>query len=388
MARPLFLILPLLVAAPATAATLQGQVVNGTTGETATADLVAVFVVTKPAAEPVASVENVTGAFTLEGIPEAAAAHFRLEVHANGMVFNQQISGFDAPVDAFLYDTTDDLSGVALLRHHVIFTRDPEHLQVTEFIEFDNRSDPPRVINADTRPMRVHLGHDMHGEPTASIWGMAAPEDVPLVRTDEAPILGLERALQPGSTRVVVRYLVHEENLSYQWVSKSLFDTEERKALIDPVDAVIESAGMIPSDEAIEGYATWAGLASRPGEEWVINVSGGAAVAATDDGHDHGNTQQANQASAFTDIVARPNRLTASRTQIMIGLAGLLLFGTMGVLATSKRTAPESSFPQDEARLAVSKIADQYVSGKISREEYEQKASSLVKKSPAKNRQG
>jgi hypothetical protein len=388
MARPLFLLLALLIATPASAVTLQGQVVNGTTGETGTADLVAVFDVTKPSVEPIASAENVTGAFTLEGIPEAAAAHFRLEVHANGMVFTQSISGFDAPVDAFLYETTDDLSGVTLLRHHVIFTRDPEHLQVTEFMEFENRSEPARVISADARPMRIHLGHDMHGEPNASIWGMAAPEDVPLVRTDEAPILGFERALQPGSTRVVVRYLVHEENRSYRWESTSLFDTEERKILINPTDAVLESTGMIPSDEAIEGYATWAGLASLAGEEWVIEVSGGSTVAATDDGHDHGNTQQANQASAFTDIVARPNRLTATRSQIMLGLAGLLLFGTMGVLATSKRTAPASLVPQDAARLAVSKIADQYVSGKISREEYEQQAARLKKKAPAKNRQG
>ena len=386
MARPLFLFLALLVASPTMAATLQGRVVNGTTGQTGQADLVAIVDVTKAAGEPIASASDVSGDFVLEGIPDAAAAHFRLEVHANGTVFTQPIPGFDAPVDAFYYEATDDVSGIVLLRHHVIFTRDPEHLQVTEFFEFDNRSDPPRLIRAAARPMRLHLAHDVHGAPTASIWGLATPEDVPLVPAGEAPVLGLERDLQPGSTRLVVRYLVHEENRSFRWASKSLFETEERRALINPVDATIESAGMVPTDEAIEGYATWAGLAAQPGDDWVIEVSGGSAVAATDDGHDHESEQQSSQAGAFTDIVARPNRLTDSRTQILFGLGGLLLFGTLAVLAASRRPELESSMHQDEARLAVSKVADQYVSGKISREEYEQEAARLMKKAPGKKK--
>jgi len=146
---------------------------------------------------------------------------------------------------------------------------------------------------------------------------------------------------------------------------------------------------MIPTDPAIEGYSTLAGLASEPGDEWVITLSGGSAGAATGDGHDHGaETSQASQAGAFTDIVARPNRLTGTRTEILLGLTGLLLFGTLGVLAASKRTSPENVVPQDDAWLDVSKAADEYVSGKISREEYEEQAARLMKKAPAKNRQG
>jgi hypothetical protein len=388
MARPLFILIALLVASlPASAATLQGRVVNGTTGETGTADLVAIFDVTQPGDEPLVSLENVTGEFTLEGIPDAAAAHFQLELRVGDLAFRQAIPGFDSTVEAFVYESTDDLSGVALLRHHVIFTRDPEHLQVTEFFEFDNRTNPPRAIVGSALPMRLHFGHDTHGAPTASIWGNAAPVDVPLVPTGTAPVQGVQHALQPGSTRLIVRYLVHEEGLAYRWSSESLFATEERRILVNPMDVEVESEGMIPTDPAIEDYATWSLLASEPGDDWVISLSGGTAVAATGDAHDH-DAEQARTASAFTDIVARPNRLTESRVQIMIGLGGLLLFGTLAVLANTRRTAPQGAAPDDDARLAVSKIADQYVSGKISREDYEREAGRLMKKAPAKSRKG
>ena len=39
----------------------------------------------------------------------------------------EAIPGFDQPIEAYVYDSTDDASAVALIRHHVIFTRDPEN---------------------------------------------------------------------------------------------------------------------------------------------------------------------------------------------------------------------------------------------------------------------
>ena len=115
-----------------------------------------------------------------------------------------------------------------------------------------------------------------------------APVDVPLVPTGTAPIQGVEHVLQPGSARLIVRYLVHEENSAYRWASVSQFATEERRVLVSPMDIQVESEGMIPTDPAIENYATLAGLASQPGDPWVVTVSGGSTIAATDDGHDHG----------------------------------------------------------------------------------------------------
>ena len=382
MARPLFLVLLLLASSPALAATLQGRVVNGTTGETTSADRVALYDVTKPAGEPVASASDVDGDFVLEGIPDAAAAHFRLEVERDGRVFPQAIPGFDQPIDAYVYETTDDASAVALIRHHVIFTRDPEHLQVTEFMEFDNRTDPPMVISAAARPMRVHLAHDVHGAPTASIWGGGVPVDVPLLPTDGPQVVGLDTELLPGSTRVVVRYLVHEENQAFTWSSQSLVPTEERRVLVNPTDIVVDAEGFIPTDPAIEDYATYAGLATGPGDAWVVNLSGGAAVAAGADDHDHDHdqgTERSAQVGEFSDIVSRPNRLTNSRAQILLGLGGLLVFGTLAVLASNRRAAAAAPGGADPTRVAVSKIADQYVSGKISREEYEREAARLLK---------
>ena len=371
------LIALLLLALPATAATLTGRIVNGTTGETARADRIALFDVSGDDDDPVAEALDVDGEFTLDGIPDAAAAHFRLQVWVGDAEFTQHLSGFDAPMDVFVYDSTDEIADVTILRHHVIFTRDPEHIEVTEFFEFDNRTDPPRVINADALPMRLQIDHDVHGEASASLMGASAPVQVDLVPTDEPAVVGIASELQPGATRAVVRYLLHEDDRSLTWATRSLFDTEERGVFVSPTDITVEAEDMIPTESIIDDYAAYAGLNSTAGDEWVVNLSGGSAGAGA---VDHSSRDEAARASAFTEIVARPNRLTNSRSKILLGLGGVLLLATVTALTTTRRPAADGAGHPGKARLAVSKIADRYVSGEITREEYEREAARLVKK--------
>ena len=372
----------LLSASTAGAATLQGRIVNGTTGEPARADELAVFDVASSTSEPVARLENVEGEFSVPDLPDAAAAHFRVRVLAGDFEFDQVVSSFDEPMDVFVYDATDQLSDVALLRHHVIFSRDAEHMQVTEFLEYDNRTDPPRLIRASALPMRLHLDHDVHGDPVASVMSAAVPVDVPLAASSEAAVYGLERDLQPGATRVVVRYLLHEENGGLTWSTRLLFPTEDRRILVNPADIAVEAPDMIPTESSIEDYAAWQGLAGAAGDQWTVQLSGGSVASAGGaDDHDH---DAAETAGAFTEVVSRPNRLTESRNTIFLGLGGMLLFGALGVVLSGRRNAPAAAVP-DADRLAVSKIADRFVTGEITREEYEREAARLVNKPKKKS---
>ena len=91
------LLIPFLVlsaTSAAGAATLEGRVVNGTTGEEAHADLVELIDLTVNDSPVVTSVEDVTGSFTLTDIPDAAAAHFRLIVHDGETEIRQSIENF------------------------------------------------------------------------------------------------------------------------------------------------------------------------------------------------------------------------------------------------------------------------------------------------------
>lgn len=367
----------LLFATTADAATLQGRIVNGTTGESARVDELLVFDLATSSTEPAARLQDVEGAFTVPDLPDAAAAHFRVEVRVGDATFSQPVKSFEGPMDVFVYDATDQISDIALLRHHVILSRDPEHMQVTEFLEFDNRTDPPRMIRASALPIRLELAHEIHGDPVASIMSSAVPVDVDLVAADAPAVFGLDHDLQPGSTRVVVRYLVHEEDHALDWSTRMLYPTEERRVMVSPPDVTVEAADMIPTESSIEGYAAWAGLAGAAGDEWSVRLSGGSAVAA-DTGSSQ-TRQQGDPAAAFTEIVARPNRLSESRPLIFLGLGGLLLSGVLGMLLSGRgRAAPAAA--SDPDRLAVSRVADRYVSGEITREEYEREAARLLQK--------
>ncbi|RKZ11021.1 hypothetical protein DRQ32_06565, partial [bacterium] len=297
MIRPLTGVLALLLyATPCMAATLTGQVVNGTTGEPAHADRIEIFDVTNSSGAAAAALDDVSGSFSIEDLPDAAAAHFRLVVTSGGIQLRQSIESFDTAMDVFVYDETEVVEDIALLRHHVIFTRDPEHMQVTEYLEFDNRTSPPRIIRASSLPMRLHLDHDMHGAATASLMGGAVPVDVDIKPTDQALVSGIDYHLQPGATRLVVRYLLHEEGEALAWTTQVIYPTEERHALVNPPDVELEAADMIRTDSDVDGYTTYAGLPAVTGEEWLITLAGGSAATATDT-HDH--DDEANNASAF-----------------------------------------------------------------------------------------
>jgi hypothetical protein len=146
--------------------------------------------------------------------------------------------------------------------------------------------------------------------------------------------------------------------------------------MVSPPDIDFQAEGMISTESRIEGYAAYAGLAAQAGSTWEISLQGGSNVTAADTG-------QANQMGEFTDIVARPNRLTNSRTPLLIGLGAALLLVVVLALRTGARSGPASA-ALDEKRLAVSQLADRYVSGEITREEYEKQAAGVAGKSRRK----
>jgi hypothetical protein len=364
-----------------TAATLLGRLVNGSGSGPGKAELVELMDLTQGMV-PMATLKNVEGDFRFEDVPEASPAHFLLRVTSNGVAYTHRVASdsFDTPMEIPVYDTSSDLSDIKVSVHDVLFQRNGDHMQATELLQFTNETDPPRVITPEAQPIRVHIPHDIHGDVEASVGTGSMPLKVDLLETDQPDIYTVDHALQPGDTRLVVRYLLSYENETVAWSPTEIYPTEERRVLVSPPDVKVEAEGMIPStDEAPKGFEVYVGLPLEAGQSWAVNLSGGSAQSVDPHANEQGGP------SDVQDVRVQPNRLDASRAWIFGGLA-LIFLCAIGFAATTAASSDDGARKNPE-RDKLSRLADRYVSGEIDRQTFEAQRDRLLaghsrKKSP------
>ena len=348
------------------AGTLEGTIVNGTTGGAGTADLVELVDVAQGMGS-IAQLEDVSGSFSIADVPTETSAHLLLRVHYDGVVYSSSVSDTEGPLEVKVYERTDSLDGVVLGRHHVLFQRDGDHLLVTELLEYANRTDPPMTIAAEAVPMRLELANPVHGQITASVGSGQMPVTMDLVPTDTPEIQGVEEALTPGTTRMIVRYNFEYHEGQATWNNTAVYPTEDRRILVAPTDVQVMVDQMIETESPLEGFKSWSGLAIAAGESWSVRLAGGSNVSQD---HDHG-PQGADQVAS---VVVRSNRLSDSGIFLMLGLGALLTFGLLLGLSRSRlpEVAEAGRAPAvDEKRRRISRLADRYISGEITREQFE-----------------
>lgn len=353
----------------ASANTLEGRVVNGTTGQAGRADRIELIDVAA-GMDPIAVVENVDGTFQIADLPATSAAHLLLRVSYGGMVSSQSLTALDAPVEVKVFETTRSLDAVTLGRHHVLFQRDGEHMLVTELLEYDNRTDPPTAIAADALPMRLWLGNPVHGQPTASVGSGQMPVTMPLVATESPDVMAVEQALAPGTTRVIVRYNFEYHEGQNTWQGRAVYPTEDRRVLVSPLDVKVVAEQMVSTESPLEGFASWSGLPIEAGAQWSVSLTGGSAVAA--DGHDHPTAGGGNQ--AITQVQSRPNRMSNNEVLLMLGMGAVLVLALLVGLSRTpalKLAEDKQQSADDDKRRRISRVADRYVSGEITREQFE-----------------
>lgn len=351
----------------ASAATLSGELVNGTTGAAGTADLVELIDVAQ-GMSALKSIENVEGSFELTDVPESNA-HLLLRVTRGDVSFSQNVEDITAAQRIEVYDSTTDRGAVEYARHHVIFRRDAEHMVVTELFEFDNRTDPPMTVATSALPMRFGFTNPTHGDPEISVGSGDFPITMTAIATETNGVLAVERPLRPGTTRMIVRYLIEYAPAGTEWVNTMVYPAEDRRVLVNPSDVQVMVDQMIPTDSPLEGYASYSGLPVAANTAWNVRLAGGSAVVAD---HDH-----AASPGQVTRIEVRPHRFAGQRIMMMVVVAALLAFGLLLGISRKAPTAAETA-AIDKKRLALSALADRYVTGELSREQFEKERDRLL----------
>jgi len=376
MTRILLPLLLLLLGKPAQAGTIRGNLINGTTGGTASASSVRLLDM-GAGMDQIGTLLDVEGRFQFEDVPSRAGAPYLLQVQSGGVLYSQPVNlpGDEVAVDFEVFDSTDDPSPVNVSLYHVIFQRDHDQVTMMEFLEFTNNSSPPVAVWRDGGPITVELPVAVEGEAQVQVSTTSGmPLQQELLPTDEDHIFTIGQALKPGVTRVVIQSVADYSDSTLQWSPTVHHPVALRSVLVSPDDVQVTGTGLAPSQEAspIPGYAVYEGGPLAAGEVFDVRLEGGSLQAADphagldmgehspDDGHDHSRSQ-------VQDVQVRENRLTGMRPWIMGGLGVVLLLG----LASSLQRPAGAVDAQRSHTRQLARLEDRFLAGELDRQGFE-----------------
>ena len=196
--------------------------VNGTTQEAASADLVTLYRLGQ-GMEPVDSVESPAAQVTLEAPDEGPAAGgirpFLLQASYRGVNYNAPVRltpGETTEAAIVVYDPFTEWSEpeIGLSTWRALYRRMPGQrnaLRVDHIFVVDNRSDPPRTFTHDDETLRFRLPPEgtLLELPTVSSTGetgMPVPQSS--FRVGDAGDYAIRTAFKPGETEIVLSYAV------------------------------------------------------------------------------------------------------------------------------------------------------------------------------------
>lgn len=203
-----------LVPAAAAAFSINGMVVNGTTGE----PMSTTVLVVKPAGGMMVeqNVEAQDGRFTVENLDPKAPIYL-IRVDYEGVMYNEpvRVTGSDVDVTVRVYETTTSWDGVHVSSPSIVASRTGEELEIERVYDVRNETDPPRAVAGDEAVFRFALPADMVELKSCRVTAMGVPIDRTPVPTDEPGLHRLDYPLRPGLTRFTMTYTVPYASGSY-----------------------------------------------------------------------------------------------------------------------------------------------------------------------------
>ena len=361
----------LAVVTHAPAAVLRGQIMNRTTGQPGSAESVRLLDMANQL-DQIGTVLDAQGSYEFTDVPPREAPYL-IQTQSGGVLYSQpvRLSGDETTADIDVYDSVTSLDAVTYSMHHLIIERHEAVLNVMEFLEVENASNPPVAIWRDNGPLTVELPAQAQEPFEVSISTPAGtPLHQELLETDQEHVYTVPYALKPGTTRVVIRYQLPYTDASFDFNARVFLPVTRRSLLVSPGDVAVSGEGLSVSEEAspIPGYGVYIGSELASGDAIAFSLKGGSEHAATPETEDPHAGLSTDAADAdIREVVRRPHRLSASRSRwlLMGGLAGILLLGLANA-GKSRRDAHVAD--------PMSEWEDRYVSGRIDRTEFERQA--------------
>jgi len=267
----------------AAALTINGRVVNGTTGDE-NLSIGVTLLNPSEGMEPVAETQTVAGKFTFDGL-DGDVPVYLLRVDYLDVLYTQMLrpSG-SGPVDATIsvYDTTSSWEGIHVLVPHIAAMADDDNLDIEALYQIHNHVDPPRTIAAMDAQFLVYIPEDK----IEILRSFVSHEEVPIDRfpvpTDEPGVYRIDYPIRPGETSVGLSYSVPYPNKTYSLSYKLPSDVEGMTLYaVNPGMKFTSGTLELGNGESVQGMTAYDVAGLTKGSPFQLTISGGEPVAAT-----------------------------------------------------------------------------------------------------------
>jgi len=268
----------------ARAGVVEGVVRNATTGSPQPHQAV-VLLKLEGGMQPVATVPSDSrGRFRVENVDSSSASPYLLQVtYAGANYFQSVVFGGRHRVEAevTVYEASakpGDISvdGRAVRLQPSAAGEEGTRLNVEEWYEISNRSEPPATLYQGEGTFRFYVSSGRLSEPRVSV---ESPAGMPVTRAAiplrEADAFGVDYPLKPGRTRIRIAYELNYGGGQASFASKSYYPVKSLLVLAPRTGVEIAGARLQAQGEDEEsGLRIYSAGAHRAGELLQVQIKG------------------------------------------------------------------------------------------------------------------
>jgi len=268
----------------ADAVTINGRIVNGTTGDTSV-DATVIIVNPSGGMTQEQTVEAKDGRFTAN--IDGRAPIYLLRVDYNGVMYTSTVKpsergSTDATVT--IYEPTTSWDGVTVSAPHVTASRHGDHLSIERLYEISNDTDPPRALAGEAGMFHFTLPADLKSINSSYVSALGMPIERQPTETDVPGVYRMDYPLRPGLTRIGVSYTVPYSGDTYTLTEKLQYDLSELTIYgIDPDMLITAKGSEFVTREAAHDLVAYTANELARGTEIEIIFTGGSGESVLDD---------------------------------------------------------------------------------------------------------
>ena len=271
-------VLMLSAATPSTAAfSIEGKVVNGTTGETDVNIDVTIVNPTGGMTEA-GKAAAVGGEFRVDGLDENVPAYIvRLDYKGVRYDYMVRLTG-DDPVKqtVYVYENTASWDRVGVRVPLFVVNRHGDHLQLERVIELTNNTDPPVTVTGDDGYFKFVLPEKDYNFQALFVYSLGVPIEQTPVPAGQPGVFRAEYPIRPGVTRVGLSFTVPYQDGHYVLSEEILYDTDKIViASDDPGISITSETNTLVEVEDPHRPVSFVVENLKAGDELHLHLSGG-----------------------------------------------------------------------------------------------------------------
>ncbi len=361
---------------------LRARIINGTTGDAGQAEWATLLNISSGMDE-VASADNVSGNFTLEGFGVQAEQPYLLQVGYGGVNYNQRINfgrGYEAEATVTVYDTTRDWDGVEIKTARLLLRREHDHLRIDKLYVVENATEPKRTLYDPGGSFRFHMPSDVVEMRSVSASSSSSGMPVPQSASPLADGSGFftQTAFKPGTTDFAVSYDVDYSSNRYRLAEKAFHRLDEVMVLVAPPDIDLEAEGwenLGPDPDGRFVVLRQSNLAS--GSPIELSLSGGSEHATDLVSSSSGGGGSTPEEHPSTRVTRLPDQTRAQKWIVVLLMGAALAYGLLTALVPAPEAKPADSSGSDGLQQNLANLERRHNEGKISSKSYRKKKRDL-----------